>query len=43
MERDGKYGKDEKRSAKICSCSRHVTKCDKNIKSPKSPIDTTTL
>jgi hypothetical protein len=28
-----KYGKNEKRSAKICNCSRHVTKCDKNIKS----------
>jgi hypothetical protein len=32
MEKDGKYGKDEKRSSKICNCSRHVTKCDKNIK-----------
>jgi hypothetical protein len=34
-----KYGKDEKRSAKICTCSRHVTKCDKNIKSTKTPIE----
>jgi hypothetical protein len=34
-----KYGKDEKRSTKICNCSGHVTKCDKNIKSPKSPIE----
>jgi hypothetical protein len=34
-----KYGENEKRSAKICSCNRHVTKCDKNIKSPKSPIE----
>jgi hypothetical protein len=34
-----KYGKDEKRSTKICNCSRHVTRCDKNTKSPKSPIE----
>jgi hypothetical protein len=33
-----KYGKDEKRYTKICNCSRHATKCDKNIKSSKSPI-----
>ncbi len=29
-----KYGKDEKRSTKICNYSRHVTKSDKNIKTP---------
>jgi hypothetical protein len=33
-----KYGKDEKRYTKICNCSRHVTKSDKNIKSSKSLI-----
>jgi hypothetical protein len=33
-----KYGKDEKRYTKICNCSKHVTKCEKNIKTLKSPI-----
>jgi hypothetical protein len=33
-----KYGKDPKRSTKICICSRHVTKCEKNMKTPKTPI-----
>ncbi len=34
-----KYGKDEKRSSKMCNGSRHVTKCDKNIKTPKSSLE----
>jgi hypothetical protein len=29
-----KYGKDEKRSIKICNFSMHVRKCDKNTKTP---------
>jgi len=34
-----KDGKDEKRSIEICNCNRHVTKCDRNIKTPKSSLE----
>jgi hypothetical protein len=39
LKKMAKYGKDEKRSSKICNGSRHVTKCDKNIKTPKSSLE----
>ncbi len=34
-----KYGKYGKIANKICNCNKHVTKCDKNIKTPKSSLE----